>query len=268
MTEETTKAPAKAPRKTTAKKPAAAPAASAPAPAAKRTVPHVIEAISAIAATMSMTGIAKGRENEEHGYMFRGIDQVMNTLSPVLAANRLVIIPRMLKRTQTERVQRNGSAMFSVVVEAAFDFTSAVDGSIVTVNMFGEGMDQADKATNKAMQAAYKYAAFQTFCIPVASEDADATTPAPVQPRISPEQVKTIETLANLARVSMDAVCERAKVKRIEDLHPAGFDPVVKKLNATIKAAQPQRQPAAQDQAPAADQAPAQDQQTEGAGHA
>ena len=35
-------------------------------------------------------------------------------------------------------------------------------------------MDSGDKATNKAMSAAYKYAMFQTFCIPVeGTPDAD-----------------------------------------------------------------------------------------------
>ena len=38
-------------------------------------------------------------------------------------------------------------------------------------------MDSGDKATNKAMSAAYKYAALQTFCIPTEGDnDADATT--------------------------------------------------------------------------------------------
>jgi hypothetical protein len=39
-------------------------------------------------------------------------------------------------------------------------------------------MDSADKATNKAMSAAYKYAALQAFCIPTeADNDADAHHP-------------------------------------------------------------------------------------------
>jgi hypothetical protein len=45
-------------------------------------------------------------------------------------------------------------------------------------------MDSGDKATNKAMSAAYKYAAFMAFAIPTEGDnDADATThdvaPAP-----------------------------------------------------------------------------------------
>ena len=43
--------------------------------------------------------------------------------------------------------------------------------------MIGEAMDRSDKATNKAMSAAYKYACFQTFCIPTEGDnDADFTT--------------------------------------------------------------------------------------------
>jgi hypothetical protein len=58
-----------------------------------------------------------------------------------------------------------------------FNFVSALDGSKHTVKTFGEAMDSADKATNKAMSAAYKYAAFQAFCIPTEGDtDADATT--------------------------------------------------------------------------------------------
>lgn len=59
---------------------------------------------------------------------------------------------------------------------------SAVDGSRHTVSTFGEAMDSADKATNKAMSAAYKYMAMQTFCIPTEGDnDADATTPEPAR---------------------------------------------------------------------------------------
>jgi hypothetical protein len=66
-------------------------------------------------------------------------------------------------------------------VEAEFDFVAASDGSKHTVKTYGEAMDSGDKATNKAMSAAYKYAAFQAFCIPTEGDnDADATTPEPV----------------------------------------------------------------------------------------
>ena len=65
--------------------------------------------------------------------------------------------------------------MLHVVVDMNFHFTSAIDGSVCTVRMAGESMDTGDKATNKAMSAAYKYACMQTFCIPTEGDnDADA----------------------------------------------------------------------------------------------
>ena len=66
-----------------------------------------------------------------------------------------------------------------------FDFVSAEDGSKHIVKTFGEAMDSGDKATNKAMSAAYKYACFQAFSIPTESDnDADAHTHTPA-PKVS-----------------------------------------------------------------------------------
>ena len=140
-------------------------------------VRHVYAAIAAIVGEFSTNGIAKSRENEGQSFKFRGIDDVFNALAPKLAEHKLLILPRMVGRTVAERQTRNGGALFYVTVEAEFDFVSAQDGSTHTVRTFGEAMDSGDKATNKAMSAAYKYAAFQAFCIPVPGDnDADLTT--------------------------------------------------------------------------------------------
>lgn len=140
----------------------------------------VYEAIAAVTADMAKEGIAKGRRNQQQGYQFRGIDDVYNALSPVLAKHKLCILPRVTERVVQERETQRGGVLFYVTVRVEFDFVSAEDGSVHTVCTYGEAMDAADKATNKAMSAAYKYAAFQTFCIPTeADNDADATTPEP-----------------------------------------------------------------------------------------
>src|ERR1700675_197796 len=134
--------------------------------------------------------------------MFRGIDSVYNTLSPLLAEHGLCILPRMLNRTCEETKSQADRALFYVTVEAEFDFVSAEDGSKHTVKTFGEAMDSGDKATNKAMSAAYKYAAFQAFAIPTEGDnDADAQThevqrePSPFL-GFTPQQSKTIRTVA------------------------------------------------------------------------
>lgn len=140
--------------------------------------PKVYGCIASVSAEMAQTGIAKGRSNEQQGYKFRGIDDVFNALAPVLSKHKLVILPRIVDRTVVERPTQKGGVLFYVTVAAEFDFVAAEDGSKHTVRTYGEAMDSADKATNKAMSAAYKYAAFQTFCIPTEGDnDADAHTP-------------------------------------------------------------------------------------------
>lgn len=146
----------------------------------------VYQAIGKVSADLASTGIAKGRKNEQQGYKFRGIDEVFNALAPSLVKHGLVILPRMVGRSVVERQTKSGGVLFYVVVDAEFDFVATEDGSKHTVRTFGEAMDSADKATNKAMSAAYKYAAFQAFCIPTEGDnDADATT-HDVAPKVAP----------------------------------------------------------------------------------
>ena len=52
-------------------------------------------------------------------------------------------------------------------------------------------MDSGDKASNKAMSAAFKYACFQTFCIPTEEmQDPDAETPPPSTPVYATDQMR------------------------------------------------------------------------------
>ncbi len=137
---------------------------------------NVYQCIAAVAAEVARTGIAKGRRNQQQNYNFRGIDDVYNALAPIIARHELVIIPRVLGRECVERQSSKGGALFYVTVDVEFDFVSAKDGSKHTARTFGEAMDSADKATNKAMSAAYKYVALQVFCIPTeADNDTEAT---------------------------------------------------------------------------------------------
>jgi hypothetical protein len=138
---------------------------------------EVYKAINKVQAKLSEVGIAKDSKNEAQKFMFRSIDQIYNTISGLVAEAQLCILPRMIARTVEERTNKSGTALFYVTVEAEFDLVSAADGSKHTVKTFGEAMDSGDKATNKAMSAAYKYACIQTFCIPTEGDnDADAST--------------------------------------------------------------------------------------------
>lgn len=146
----------------------------AEAPATTR---NVYQAIAAVMGDLARSGISKEQTNTFDKYKFRGIDDVYNALAPLLAKHGLLILPRVLERTSEERTSQKGGAVFYITVAVEFDFVSADDGSKHTIRAYGEAMDRGDKGTNKAMTAAYKYACFEAFCIPVVGqEDADAET--------------------------------------------------------------------------------------------
>lgn len=135
---------------------------------------QVYAAILNVAAAMSREGLGKDRVADTGGsgkYRFRGVDDVMNALSPHLVAAKLVIVPRVVERTVSERTNKHGTVMTYACLTVEFDFVSAVDGSVHVARTMGEAMDSGDKATNKAMSAAYKYVCFQAFCIPTEGDN-------------------------------------------------------------------------------------------------
>jgi hypothetical protein len=138
---------------------------------------EVYKGITAVTRALGRAGISKDRKNAQQGYNFRGIDDIYNALSSELATAQLCIIPRVVSRESVERQGRSGGALFYVTIHAEYDIVSAIDGSSHTASAYGEAMDSGDKATNKAMSAAYKYMAMQLFCIPTEGDnDADAST--------------------------------------------------------------------------------------------
>lgn len=181
-------------------------------------VGKIYAAINAVQNTLNKKGITKSHKNAQQGFNFRGIDDVYNALSPLLAANGVCIMPRMLVRTEKERQTKGGSALYSVVVEAEFDFVAAADGSRHTVRTFGEAMDSGDKATNKAMSAAYKYACFQTFAIPTAGDnDGDGKTHKPqAQLKAAPGAVQKAADLEVLLGVPSEVTERVAKTTKGE----------------------------------------------------
>ena len=98
-------------------------------------------------------------------YMFRGVDAVYNALNPVLSELGLFICPEVLEQTREERKSTSGGTLIYAILKVKFTIY-APDGSNVSCVVVGEGMDSGDKASNKAMSVAFKYACFELLCIP------------------------------------------------------------------------------------------------------
>ena len=110
--------------------------------------------------------IGKDSENKTQNSRYRSIDAVMNALQPALIRNRVVMIPEVLSVQRTDRMTSKGGVMTFSNVRMRYRFVAVEDGSRIEVVMEGEGMDSGDKASNKAMSVALKYACFQLFMIP------------------------------------------------------------------------------------------------------
>lgn len=131
--------------------------------------------------------ISKDKRNNTQGFMYRGIDDVMNTFQPLLAKHHIFIVPEVLEQTREERTTSKGATMMYSLLKTKYTFF-AEDGTSVSAVVVGEGMDSGDKASNKAMSVAMKYAMFQVFCIPTEEmADPDADTPPPSAPRFECE---------------------------------------------------------------------------------
>lgn len=138
---------------------------------------------SAIIGVMADVGaIGKNKRNAQQGFAYRGVDDVMNALQPAMVEHQIFVVPTILEQRREERKTAKGGLLIYSVCTIKYTFYAA-DGSSVECTVIGEGMDSGDKATNKAMSVAFKYACFQIFCIPTEEmKDPDADTPPPSEP--------------------------------------------------------------------------------------
>jgi hypothetical protein len=144
------------------------------------TLPGIGKIHSAIAAIMGeVGGVGKTRENKQQGYRFRGIADIKLACQSLLAKHQVHLTPHsVLHEEVTERQTKAGAAMIHIRQRIEFRFYHA-DGSYFPCVTTGEAMDTGDKASNKCMSAAMKYALDQVFCLPEEDPDADTESKSP-----------------------------------------------------------------------------------------
>jgi hypothetical protein len=140
--------------------------------------PSVQEAVSRVIRDVGHRGVGKTGVNTDQGYSFRGIDDIVDTLSPILARHQLVIVPRVRSVDHDKRTSSTGRVnMFTTMI---VDWLIVGPrGDELSATTVGLGADVSDKSANKAMTAAYKYLLSELFCIPNAGwDEGDLTTPS------------------------------------------------------------------------------------------
>lgn len=149
---------------------------------------NIFETINAVMEEIGAVG--KNSRNEKQKYMYRGVDDVMNALNPAFTKHKLFMVPEVVSQKREERQTANEKNLIYSVLSVKYTFY-AEDGSSIYTIVPGEGMDSGDKASNKAMSSAFKYACFQVFCIATEEmKDPDAETPPPSTPVYATDQMR------------------------------------------------------------------------------
>lgn len=154
---------------------------------------QIHEAIADIMA--QVPAITKERRNQAQGYNFRGIDDVYIAVHPLFVRHGVFSVPNVLEERTEERVTTKGSALIYRVLRIRYDFF-ARDGSSITATVIGEGMDSGDKAANKAMSVAHKYAIMQILAIPTEETVDPEVDSHEVRPKPAPDPAREAKIAA------------------------------------------------------------------------
>lgn len=195
-------------------------------PSVEFITPKIYAAIAGVMADVGAVG--KNTKNTQQNFMYRGIDAVMNALQPALIKNKVFVVPTVLSEEREERSTTKGGVLFYTRLRIKYTFY-AEDGSYITAEVIGEAMDSGDKATNKAMSIAYKYACFQVFCIPteeMQDPDAECHDVAPQEPPVEyvdAVKIKVLKDRMAQKGVKDEQILERYKVNSLEELTVLDF---------------------------------------------
>lgn len=179
-----------------------------------------------IAKIMNEVGpIAKDQKNQQQHFNYRGIDKVYNAVHPLFAKYSVFSTSTILEADHhvTKRASRSGEQnVVHAILKMRFTFWTE-DGSSVATEVIGEGIDYGgDKASNKAMSIADKYAILQLLKIPTAAVDPDADDKPP-----EPEYEGSQELPRGEEHPTADQIKECSEVwkqRRSEANEPATFE--------------------------------------------
>lgn len=194
---------------------------------------NIYETICAV--MTDIPAIGKTNKNTKQNFNFRSIDQVMNALQPIFTKHKLFVVPEVLEQHREERKTSMGGTLLFSICKIKYTFY-AEDGSNISSIVIGEGMDTGDKASNKALAVAFKYALFQVFCIPTEEmKDPDKET---VQPTMSAKEFMKLkadfEDLVMATNTDREDLYNHYGVKNDTELNASQFADAINVLKTKL----------------------------------
>src|SRR5262245_23509059 len=94
----------------------------------------------------ALPAIGKGQRNTQQNFMYRGHDDVMNELNPLLSKYQVFFLPEVLERVTAQRTTSKGTVLYEVNLHVRYTFYGPRGDSVVA-SAWGEGTDAGDKST-------------------------------------------------------------------------------------------------------------------------
>jgi hypothetical protein len=135
------------------------------------TKPTIVEAWAA--AMADVQAVRKGDRNTQQGYVFRGIDAVVNAVGPVFRKHGIVPMPAKSEAKYRDVQTSTGKPSRECTVTVTYRFYGPA-GDFIECEVPGESMDFGDKGAPKAMSVAYRIALLQALCIPTDDPEPDS----------------------------------------------------------------------------------------------
>lgn len=132
--------------------------------------------LTKIISEIAKRGVGRNQKNIEQGYMYRGVDDVLNLVTPILADNGVYMRPFFTIENAKEIPSTKGPAD-QMIVKCELGLYDADAGDennvLLETTTYGEARDRGDKCIMKAQTVALKYALIYAFGIPVIGTEGD-----------------------------------------------------------------------------------------------
>lgn len=136
--------------------------------------PNISTALAAVMGDLKAVGKDGFHDAPGAKFKFRGIDAVVNAVSPALRKHHVIVSPQQVAVNYRDVTTSSGKASRECTVLVTYRFHGPA-GDHIDVMAPGEAMDNGDKGTAKAMSVAFRIALLQALCLPTDDPDPDST---------------------------------------------------------------------------------------------
>jgi len=176
-------------------------------------------------------------------YKFAGEADFIEALRPSMVKHSIYSHVHRVRDVEKEVfTNKNGNVQNRVTLVATVRFTHT-DGSYIESEAIGEGMDTGDKASNKAMTGALKYALRQTFCIETGTDPDDTpssdqqrdTTPRQNTPARAPQRpTEPVAAAPEAPKANGNSWGQLTELMRENKIGKAWVEPIIGGFSADI----------------------------------